>query len=328
MVTIHEIIALMGQKSTSPDVAALFETLRLGKPPKSVNANQSEKGFADKTTQLSFNFKFGITNDLFYPPVSPKEDDYNFDCYLSSVVLFSASRGRKKTPDPKPAGFWDGFVSPDASYETLMAFIGPDARNGKKVLRKSLNDIADIMIWTEDETMAISAMELRLNEAREIFSQYDFVEKYTAKSVRQAYTLLVKWLFDNRYLLLPEEVYQHELPADHATILDFTNKYLKNHIWDSQLIADDELISFLYKIASNRTIELSNGESMNVYIKHLCIKSAGQWEAHQEIYNRSEFKELDNFEGSIQLNDQQQQHFLQTLTQTFELFRQIPKKTF
>ncbi|RAJ80212.1 hypothetical protein CLV59_105320 [Chitinophaga dinghuensis] len=328
MVTIHEIIDLMGQKSTSPEMAALFTSLALGKPPKSVNANQSTKGFTDKTNQLSFNFKFNITHEQFYPPVSPKKDDYNFDCYLSSVVLFSAGNGKKKLQDPKPASFWEGFVSPDASYETLMAFIGSDASNGKKVLRKSLNDIAEVVIWTENATNAISAMEIRLKESREIFSHYDFVEEFAIKTVKEAYTLLVKWLFDNQYLLLPAEVYQTALPADYAAIQDFTNKYLKNHIWDNQLIADGVLISFLYKISGNRNMTLPDGQSVNVYIKHLYIKSAGQWEAHQEIYDQRNFEELDNFERNISLNEQQRQHFLQTLTQTFELFKQIPKETF
>ncbi|MBV8256019.1 MAG: hypothetical protein JO154_25715 [Chitinophaga sp.] len=328
MVTVHDIIALMGQKSTTPAMAELFASCSLGKPPKTVNANQSSKSFTDKANQLSFSFKFDITNEQFYPPVSPKNDDYNFESYLSSVVLFSASRGKKKVPDPKPASFWEGFIAPDATYESLLAFIGADDTKGKTIFRKSLNEIAEVVIWTESKDHAISTMELRLKESREIFSQYNFVEKYTRNTVKPAYSLLVKWLFDHHFLLLPEEAYQESLPANHTTILAFTAKYLRNHIWTNQLIADEILVSFLYKISSNRTIPLPDGSSMNVYIKHLFIQSSGQWDAHQEIYNNRNFEELDAFEGSITLNESQQQHFLQTLTQTFELFKQIPKEDF
>lgn len=315
----------MGLKSTTPEIVQLFETCGLGKPPKSINANQSRKSFEDKQNKLSFGFKFDITNDQFYPPVSPKQDDYNFNCYLSSVVLFSEGSGRRKAPDPKPASFWEGFISPQSSYDECLEFCGIDGETPATFMKKTLNNVATIAIWFSEAHGRITNMELRIIEAREIFSGYNFEVRNTHNTVKQAYTLLVKWLFDNRYLLLPEQAYEETLSLDHAAILDFTGKYLKNHIWTTQLTDDPTLISFLYKIASNRTITAPDGEGINVYIKHLYIKASGKREQHQEIYQNDKMEVLDDFERNILLDALQSKAFLQTLTDMFELFKTIPR---
>ncbi|WP_212004042.1 hypothetical protein [Chitinophaga sp. HK235] len=326
--TIHEIIDLMGLKSTTPEIIQLFETCELGKPPKSVNANQSRKSFQDKKSQLSFGFKFDITNERFYPPFSPKQDDYNFDCYLSSVVLFSGGSGKKKTADTKPDAFWEGFISPKSSYEECLAFFDVKGEEQDTIMRKPLNEVAEVAVWFSGDKSRITDMELRIIETREIFSIYNFDTRYTSKKVKQAYSLLVKWLFDNRYLILPEQAYQETLGLDHAALLDFTGKYLKNHIWTTQLVDDKSLTSFLYRIASNRSITIPGGENVNVYIKHLYIKASGKWDQHQDIYNNSTMEALDDFESSIHLDETQSRQFLQTLTDMFVLFKQEPADDF
>ncbi|NML38839.1 hypothetical protein HHL17_16655 [Chitinophaga sp. G-6-1-13] len=326
--TVHNLINLMGTKSTDPAISQLFETFGLGKPPKTVNANQGDKGFKDKLNNLKFGFKFNITNDRFYPPVSPKKDDYNFECYMHSVVLYSEDR--KKAPDPKPAAFWEGFIHPSGTYDDCLAFFGQEKfADPRPIFEKQVSDIAKVMVWMSQDGSRITDMELRLDEAREIFSQYDFNDSDKYNTVRQAYTLLVKWLLDSRFLILPEEAYREPLNTDHAAILDFTGRYLKRHIWDTQLIADPVVISFLYHISSNRTIILPDGEKVNVYIKNLYIKVAGKAAQRQELYDNSTMDEVDALERSLWLDEAQCEVFLQTLSETFALFKQrVPEERF
>lgn len=318
--TIHEIISLMGLKSTTPQISQFFETNSLGKPPKSVNANQGSKTIQDKQSQLSFGFKFDITHEQFHPPVSPKKDDYNFDCYLYSVGLYEGSR-KKKVPDPKPATFWDGFINPQNSYEECLAFFKANEKKPSTVLITPLNDVVEVAIWFSDDRSSITTMELRIIEARELFGIYNFDTQYTLNTVRQPYALLVKWLLDNRYLLLSEEAYQATPGFDEKAILEFTGKYLKNRIWTTQLIDDRSLISFLYAIGSNSSSTTSAGERVNIYIKHLFIKAAGKWDQHQEIYNNQTMDAVEEFERGIHLDEAQSKAFLQTLTDKFALFR-------
>ncbi|NLR68881.1 hypothetical protein HGH92_31560 [Chitinophaga varians] len=324
--TVHDLISLMGAKSTDPAISQLFETYGLGKPPKTVNANQGSKGFKDKQQNLSFTFKFDITNDRFYPPVSPKKDDYNFESHLSSVVLYSEDR--KKTPDPKPAVFWEGFIHPLATYEDCLAFFSLE-KNGKNILRKPVSDVAEVVLWLSQDKSRITDMELRLKEDREIFSRYDFNQTSQLNTIKQAYPLLVKWLFDNRYLVLPEDVYREPLSVDHAALVDFTGRYLKNHIWDTQVVDDPELVSFLFKIARSSTITLPGDKKINIYIKTLYIKVAGKAEQRQELYDNGTMDDVDALERSLWLDETQCKVFLQTLTDTFALFKQrVPEELF
>lgn len=319
--TIHELISLIGLKSTTPQISEFFETNSLGKPPRSVNANQGSKTIQDKQNQLSFGFKFDITHEQFHPPVSPKKDDYNFDCYLYSVGLFEEGSRKKKIADPKPASFWEGFINPQNSYEECLAFFNITENRPSKVLITPLNEVVEVAIWFSDDRSRVTTMELRIIEARELFAIYNFDTQYTLNTVRQAYALLVKWLLDNRSLLLPEEAYQAAPGFDDNAILDFTAKYLKNRIWTIQLIDDRSLISFLYAIGSNSSSTTSAGERVNVYIKHLFIKAAGKWDQHQEIYNNQTMDAVEEFERSIHLDEAQSKEFLQTLTDKFALFK-------
>lgn len=324
--TIHDLISLMGTKSTDPAISQLFETYGLGKPPKTVNANQGSKGFIDKQNKLSFTFKFDITNDLFYPPVSPKKDDYNFESHLSTIVLYSEDK--KKTPDPKPATFWDGFIHPAATYEDCLAFFSAE-KNEKTIFRKPVSDVAEVVVWLSKDKSRITDMELRLKEDREIFSQYDFNQTSQQNTIKQAYPLLVKWLFDNRYLVLPEDAYGESLSVDHAMLLDFTGRYLKHHIWDSQVIDDPELVLFLFNIARSSTITLADGKKVSIYIKILYIQVAGKAEERQYLYDNGTMEEVDALERSLWLDEAQCRSFLQILSDTFTLFKQrVPEERF
>ncbi|MBC9915534.1 hypothetical protein [Chitinophaga varians] len=324
--TVHDFISLMGTKSTDPAISRLFETYGLGKPPKSVNANQGSKGFKDKPNNLSFTFRFDITNDRFYPPVSPKKDDYNFDGHLSSIVLYSEDR--KRTPDPKPAAFWDGFIHPAATYGDCQAFFST-GNNERNIFRKPVSEVAELMVWMSQDLSRITDMELRLKEDREIFSHYDFNQTSPLNTIKQAYPLLVKWLFDHRYLLLPEDAYRETLSVDHAVLLDFTTRYLKDHIWDTQVIDDPELISFLFNIARSSNITLPGGEKINIFIRTLYIEVAGKTAQRQELYDNSSMDEVDALERSIWLEEAQCRSFLQMLSDTFTLFKQrVPEKRY
>ncbi len=328
--TLTNLTNLIGLKSTDPKIATWFETYNLGKPPKTINANQDSKGATDKINLVSYTFKFDITNDAFYPPVSPKKDDYNFESYLSNITVFSKPK-KKDFKDPKPATFWDGFIHPESSFEECCTFFDNKFHESmydgdiiNVTFEKKLNDTVTGIVFFIADRSAITAIELYIEEHSEIVSQYDFSATNKHNTTKQAYTLLIKWLFDNRYLKLPNEIYSQSLGLEHTELLQFTTQHLRNHVWDNQITDTPHLRSFLYKISSNTDIELKNGEKANVYIRHLYIKAAGKWDAHQEIYNN---KNLDNwydtvnqFENDIWLNDTQAKRFMDILTQMFTLF--------
>ncbi|QHS63239.1 hypothetical protein [Chitinophaga agri] len=322
---LQDLISLIGVKSTDPRIAQLFEQNNLGKPPKTITSNQGQKAFKDKQQLIDYTFKFDITNDSYYPPVSVRNEDYKFDNYLSNMVVFSKpARGKKEFVDPKPISFWDGFINPGSSLEECLAYFDNQSRSTRSstIFEKSLNDIAEIKVWFANDEKEVTTIEIRIIEDTEIFAHSYFNPANKFNTVPQAYSLLVKWLFDNKYLNLSEETYSQELSLDHTDILAFVKTHLKSHIWDTQIKDIPYLRSFLFEIASNSSIKNKDGEEINFYIKNLYVRTAGKWEEHQKIYD-TDILGLEDFENTIFLDATKSIQFLDTLTEHFALFAQL-----
>lgn len=318
--TLTNLTNLIGLKSTDERIVNWFETNNIEKLPKSVNANQGEKYLKDKINNLEYKFKFDITNDKFSPPVSPKNDDYNFECYLSAIIY------NDKKGFTIPENFWDEYLKNNPDYDDYLNFFeNPEIqRNGNVFFEKKLNEIACIKVWFNKKKNKPDAIQLEIIEECDIISHHSFKVINQYNTTKPAYTLLVKWLFDNKYLLLPEQVYDLKLSKNHSEILEFTATHLKNHIWDNQITSEYCLRSFLYKITSNNNIEISETEKVNVYLPFLYLKSAGIFDQYQNIRNSNDqdrFEKSDALAESTKLNDIQIQSFLHTLTQMFELFK-------
>ena len=315
--TLQEFIGL---ESTNPKIVDWLNQNELGKPPKSVNANQGEKYVKDKINNLEYKFKFDIVNDKFSPPVSPKNDDYNFICYLSAIIY------NDKKGFTIPENFWEGYLKNNPDYDDYLNFFeNPNIQhNGNIFFEKKLNEITGVKVWFNKKKNKPETIQIEIIEECDIISDHSFKVTNQYNTTKPAYTLLVKWLFDNKYLILPSEVYDLQLSTNHSEILEFTTEHLKNHIWDNQITSEYCLRSFLYEISSNNNIEISDTEKVNVYLPHLYLKAAGVWEQHQKIYNSNDdnrFEKVDALAESTKLNDVQIQSFLHTLTQMFELFK-------
>ena len=320
MSNLKTLVEFIGLESTNPKIIDWCEKNELGKVPKSVNANQGEKYLKDKINNLEYKFKFDIINDKFSPPVSPKNDDYNFICYLSAIIY------NDKKGFTIPENFWEGYIKNNPDYDDYLNFFeNPEIqRNGNVFFEKRLNEIASIKVWFNKKKNKPDAIQLEIKEECSIIEHHWFKVLNQYNTTKPAYTLLVKWLFDNKYLILPSEVYDLQLSTTHNDILKFTAEHLKNHIWDNQITNEYCLRSFLYEIASNNNIEVSETEKVNVYLPFLYLKSAGILDQYQNIRNSNDqdrFEKSDALAESTKLNDIQIQSFLHTITQMFELFK-------
>ena len=322
--TLNEIIPLIGLKSTDVNLKAWFEQYQLSKPPKTVNVNQDVKDVDDKQHELTYEFTFNIINDQFYPPTSPKNDNYTFDCYLKSVSVFQR---KMKGNIEKPHAFWDNYIHPDSSYEECCAFFGSEGEQSEYdvFFSKMLNDTVEMCLWMTPDKSQVRAIELNIPESVEFLSVYDFDEQNEYNTIHQAYLLVVKWLFDQRYLLLPDEVYAKGLSFDNEEIKAFVSEYLRNHIWANQLNLSKEpdLYQFLFNVCHNIHDKLKNDENLDAYVKHLFLKQAGIWEEHQRIYH--ETYDTKQLERSVFLDQEQSQSLVNQLAHLFEYYK-IHKK--
>jgi hypothetical protein len=329
--TLKSITELVGLKSTDAKIIEFFETQSLASPPKTITSNQSSKDFKDKKTNIVYYFKYHIDNDNFYPPVSPKNDNYKFECYLYSIAVFEKSSNKKKAIIEYPIDFWKGFINPNSNFEECEAYFNGTYKTSEYSIffSKPLNDFIEIKVWFSTDKKELKTIEVSIITHNELVSYIDFKQNNIYNTTKQAYTLLVKWLFDNQYLQLPSSTYVQGLSLDHNEILTFVTTHLKKHIWDNQITDTEGLRSFLYKITSNNDIEVEDGKKINVFIKHLFIKSSGLWDKHQKIYENDEdddkYKKIDELESGIVLNEAQSNHFLKTLSDMFELFKKYKK---
>jgi hypothetical protein len=236
----------------------------------------------------------------------------------------------KKGNIEKSNGFWENYINPNSTFEECCKFFNIEAKqnNNFTFLRKSLNEIVEIKVWMTSNKEQVKAIELCIKVEDEIFSIYNFDENNDLNTVKQAYLLVVKWLFDNHFLLLPEEIYKKGLNYDIQQIRAFVSTYLHNHIWDSQidLLKEPDLYNFLFAVNGNSDIELINDEEMKVYVRNLYLQEAGVWEEHQRIYKDDyDSEKLANLEKSTLLNEEQSKSFVNTLTTLFNHYKRNKK---
>ena len=133
-----------------------------------------------------------------------------------------------------------------------------------------------------------------------------FKEKNDHNTIKQAYLLIIKWLFDNRFLLLPDNIYTKGLSFASKEIREFLFAHLHNHIWvnQSNRLKEPAIPQFLFNIDCDRDIELINEEKMNEFARNLFLKEAGVREEYLRIYNEDyNYENHENLEKSIFLNE-------------------------
>ena len=325
-----ELIDLIGLQSTDPKLVAWFEENNLGKLPKTITSNQGNKTFNDKINSVSYQFKYDIKHPDYYPPVSPKNNNYTFNVFLSTIIVFSNyRRNKKKFEDPKPLSFWEGFVNPKSSFEECLTYfdykVHESVSDGDLLqyyFEKKLGDFAVVSVFYAADKSGIKEIDLELFENSETFGYIDFKTDNQYNTVKPAYTFAVKWLFDNDYLI-KNESFPKSLSYNHNDILNFVNTHLHNHVWDTQIKEIPLLYRFLLNIGSNTTIKKPDGSDANIFIKYMFIKASGKWEEWEAKYNveNRDWELLDQFESNIQLNELQAKNYFQILNESFEMYK-------
>lgn len=309
-----EIIALIGLSSTDPKLVAFFEKQGL-KAPKTVNANASGKAIRHKEYQIDFDFDYDIINEAYYPPVSPKNDDYNFIAYLKNVYFYLPSKS-----DTRPNDFWDVTPNPLASYEDFENYFG---KIDKVYFEKAYNDFINITAEYDVKKRKCVHIAAGIKQEREIINSCFFNPNNEHNLWPEAYTFLIKWLFDHRFLNIDDQVYNLGLAPTHQAILAFVQSQLKNRLWKNQLKEVPHLFPFLKTISSNNSVKKDeNKQPVIFYQNHLFLMATGNYEQYKKLYTEDIFK-ADDLCKSISFTPETAQSYLNLLTDRFEIFPKI-----
>lgn len=321
-----ELIKLVGLASTDTSLVQFFERHGLGKLPKTITSNQGTKSIICKSLNISFWFAYDITNDHFQPPISPRNDNYKFKAYLSSII-FTHREHSGKHPDPKPKDFWDVLPPPSASREETEMVMGPpvhindDSWSYKLSIAEEKNLVLNYTKSSRNQLSYNSWISIR--QESEIVSRVFYDRKNDFENfpfLRRAHSTIIKWLFDSRFLQLNEDVYQLPLKGDAETILDFVEHHLKNHLWKNQLVDTDQLSSFLYHITTNRIVQDPEGNRVSLYIRTIILEILNQAEVFEQIYEQN-FSATDQFLNDILFDETLYSDISAVLTEKFKLFQ-------
>lgn len=299
-----DLIELIGLASNDPKLLMFFEKYQLGKLPKTITPNQGSKSIIYKPLNISFWFKYDITNDRFQPPISPKNDDYKFVAYLSSIQ-FTHQEDSAKKPDPKPQDFWDVIPAPILSVEAIEKIMGEAAStySDESIYEMKMDpDTVLKVFYTWDKKKNLSASSnVSVIEQSELISSVYFESRYNQESFafsKRCANLIVKWLFDRRFLALSDAIYQDGLAADSDAIVKFVHQYCNGHVWNNQLLPVDHLRSFLYYLPRNTNFYDNQGNKYSFYIQDIILVCLGKKESFDILYDQ-DITQSDQFLNEI-----------------------------
>ncbi|HEU4496014.1 MAG TPA: hypothetical protein VFR70_03095 [Flavobacterium sp.] len=322
--TQQELIPLIGLRSTDPVVIAHFEKYQLAKPPKNLTSNNGSKIIYDKEQNMYYGFGFEVINDCFYPPVDVgiKNPDHKFVAYLTEINFLSKEPSAKK-PDPKSADFWNLTLPPQAGWEEVSAWYNAPESSNSVFLKKEISDMLVAKANYDKKKQMFASNWIGIIEHSELISHYylDHNSQYFGHTLH-LYAMVVKWLFDNRYLLLSEALYQKGLPADADEVLAWIDQHLKKHLWDSQITAEPHLRSFLFCTIKNMTEKDEHGQPVYFYFLDIILRQAGKLEASKKLHSGQKEEEKELFR-SIAFNEQAYEAFYTEMNRQFEYFKTL-----
>lgn len=299
-----DLIELIGLSSTDPKLVSFFEKYQLGKLPKTITPNQGTKSIIYKPLNISFWFKYDITNDRFQPPISPKNDDYKFVAYLSSIQFTHQDDSAKK-PDPKPQDFWDVIPAPVLSVEAIEKIMGEatNTYSDQTIYEMKMDpDTVLKVFYTWDKKKNLSAgSAVSVIEQSELIESVYFESRYNQESFpfsKRCANVMVKWLFDRRFLCLSDAIYKDGLAEDSDTIVKFVHQYLNGHVWNNQLMHVDYLRSFLYYLPSNTNFYDHQNNKHSFYIRDIILICLDKKERFDLLYNQ-DIRQSDQFLNDI-----------------------------
>lgn len=320
--TQKECYDLIGLKATDPKLLEFFEKYNLGKVPKIGNTSimHTGKTIEDKERNIIFNFNLDLTHDRFYPPVSPKNDNYNFNLYLHKVSI--CRDYPKKKLYLKDADFFDVTPPLDAKYNSLIEFYGEPNRYIKVTFSKDIDDLRSLTAFYKPDKDFCSDIVCQIITHAEFLSHYAFNQNeqtYAQDEILNC--MLIKWLYDKGYLKLSKDAYAENLQNTKESICDFVYRNLKGHLWDNQITDTPLLRSYPFSLINNTGVIKNEAEEVvSFFYKPIILKLLGVFNEYDALYKQEEINAL-----LLKITWQEKvfKKFAQTMDENYELFKKL-----
>lgn len=240
-VTDQRLINFFGQRNLT-----LPASVSLANPGSRVDAGRKSMGVTDKEWGFSYYFSSEILNENF--PVV--KNGRSYIPYLSQII-FSGKPYQKRTVN-QAEEFWNVSPEPNSEIERMEHCFGNFDRSKKFPNRHiPFGETAEIIVTLITEENRLSNYFARIPETYEYLHPSQFETKWNNQKVN-LYCMLIKWLFDNRYLASKYNTFPASLNNNSADVLHFIKSCLNGHLWENQLTKEDHLSNFVLQSLSHQ----------------------------------------------------------------------------
>lgn len=302
------LLALLGLPVTNSDLILFFEERGLELPksipvmkPNSTTplSIKNSVGIRDKEWGFSYYFRSELLNDNFPVMKAGK----NYIPYFSEIIF--DGKLYQKRERKEPSSFWDVSPAPDSDLERITDYFGKFDTNRKYPQQyASFNSQVEIIVTLLPEENRITGYFASIKETYELLHQSEFDLKKSSRVHFNA--MLIKWLFDNKYLKVSDQLSSVELSYSTAEVLKFIHESLNGHLWEDQLIEDTHLRKFTRDSISGKA-----GFEKTFY------KLLGKL----ELYESLSWEEQEAWTTYIRFNEETYSMLLTAMNQSFEGYK-------
>ncbi|MBT2564380.1 hypothetical protein J7E50_23470 [Pedobacter sp. ISL-68] len=302
--TQQNLLALLGLPVTDPNIISFFAQRNLVLPqsvpimkPNSTTplGIKNSGGLNDKEWGFSCHFKSEVLNEDF--PVLKEGKKYLL--YLTQIVFDGKLYQKRQRKEPD--SFWNVSPPPDSSLESIENHFGKFDQSKKyPSIYFPFNKHVDIIVSLISTENRLSGYFAAVKETYELYHATEFDRKWNYEV--NLILMVIKWLNDHHYLI------NHVQPLTNNvdSVLTFVQTALNSHLWESQLIQNEQLRKFM----------LSSFDS-KYGLKNKFYALLRQLEHYESL----EWAEQKQWVATISFNDETYAAFYTAMNQSFEQYK-------
>ncbi|TCD25519.1 hypothetical protein EZ456_15945 [Pedobacter psychrodurus] len=302
--TQKDLLALLGLPVSDPKIIDFFVQRNLVPPhtipivkPNSTSplGLKNTNGLKDHEWGLSYCFSSEVLNEDF--PLL--KEGKNYLPYLTQIVFDGKLYQKRQRKEPD--SFWNASPPPDSSIENIENHFGKFDRAKKYPnIYFPFNEHVAITVSLISAENRLSGYFAAVKETYELYHATEFDRKWNYEV--NLILMIIKWLNDHHYLI---NLWQ-PLTNNVDNVLAFVQTALNGHLWESQLIQNEQLRKFMLS-----PFDSNYGLKVKFYmlLGKLAYHEGLDWEAQKQ------------WVATIPFNDETYTTFCTAIDESFEQYK-------
>jgi hypothetical protein len=301
-----DLLSLLGLPISDPKIINFFAQRNLVPPhtipivkPNSTSplGLKNSSSLKDQEWGFSYYFSSEVLNEDF--PLL--KEGKNYLPYLTQIIFDGKLYQKRQRKEPD--SFWNVTPPPHSSMESIENHFGKFDQSKKYPnIYFPFNQHVDIIVSLISAENRLSGYFAAVKESYELYHATEFDRKWNYEV--NLILMVIKWLNDHHYLI------NHVQPLTNNvdSVLAFVQTALNSHLWESQLIQNEQLRKFML------------GPFDSKYgLKNKFYALLGQLEHYESL----EWAEQKQWVAAIPFNDETYAAFYTAMDQSFEQYKTL-----